>query len=246
MDIQRTARIFGWLFIATFITGIGAKILFVSGVGGSFSELNFTGAVSENKVFLGAILEFGVIVTNIATAVVIYPIVKRVSEKVALGYVAARVMESAFILVGIMSIVSIVSVSHAMAGATGAEASALTVQGNSLAATYDWAFLFGPGLVVGFGNGLMLGYLMYKSGLLPRRMAMLGLIGGPLLIVSFVLILFGVYENGSGPAFLMALPEIAWEASLGIYAAWKGFKPSPITRTVDIREPAVEPMVATV
>ncbi len=246
MDIQRTARIFGWLFIATFITGIGAKILFVSGVGGSFSELNFTGAVSENRVFLGAILEFGVIVTNIATAVVIYPIVKRVSEKVALGYVAARVMESAFILVGIMSIVSIVSVSHAMAGATGAEASALTVQGNSLAATYDWAFLFGPGLVVGFGNGLMLGYLMYKSGLLPRRMAMLGLIGGPLLIVSFVLILFGVYENGSGPAFLMALPEIAWEASLGIYAAWKGFRPSPITQTVDIREPAVEPMMATV
>ena len=66
-------------------------------------------------------------------------------------------------------------------------------------------------------------------GLVPRRMAMLGLIGGPMLIASFVLILFGVYENGSTPAFLMALPEIAWEASLGIYAAWKGFRPSPIT-----------------
>jgi hypothetical protein len=83
-----------------------------------------------------------------------------------------------FILVGIMSIVSIVSERQAMAGATGAEATALSVQSSSLAATYDWAFLFGPGLVVGFGNGLMLGYLMYKSGLLPRRMAMLGLIGG--------------------------------------------------------------------
>ena len=98
--------------------------------------------------------------------------------------------------------------------------------------TYDWAFLFGPGLVVGFGNGLMLGYLMYRSGLVPRRMAMLGLIGGPLLILSFVLILFDVYENGSGPAVLLALPEIAWEASLGIYCAWKGFRrrarsPSP-------------------
>ena len=91
-------------------------------------------------------------------------------------------MESAFILVGIMSIISIVSVSDALAGATGAEATALAVQGNSLAATYDWAFLFGPGLVVGFGNGLMLGYLMYRSGLVPRRMAMLGLIGGPMLI----------------------------------------------------------------
>jgi hypothetical protein len=143
--------------------------------------------------------------------------------------VAARIMESAFILVGIMSVVSIVSVSDSVAGATGAEATALDVQGSSLAATYDWAFLFGPGLVVGFGNGLMLGYLMYRSGLVPRRMAMLGLIGGPMLILSFVLTLFGVYENGSAPSFLLALPEIAWEASLGIYAAWKGFKPSPIT-----------------
>ena len=246
MDIQRTARIFGWLFIATFITGIGAKILFVSGVGGSFSELSFTGVVSDTKVYLGALLEFGVIATNIATAVVIYPIVKRVSEKVALGYVTARIMESAFILVGIMSIVSIVSVGHAMAGATGAEASALSVQGSSLAATYDWAFLFGPGLVVGFGNGLMLGYLMYKSGLVPRRLAMLGLVGGPMLILSFGLILFGVYENGSGPAFLLALPEIVWEASLGVYAAWKGFRPNPVTDTVHHRETPVTPSMATV
>ena len=247
MDIQRTARIFGWLFIATFITGIGAKILFISGVGGSFSELRFIpGAVSENSVFLGAMLEFGVIVANIATAVVIYPIVKRLSQKVALGYVTARIMESAFILVGLMSIVSIVSVSNAFVGATGAEATALAVQGNSLAATYDWAFLFGPGLVVGFGNGLMLGYLMYRSGLVPRRMAMLGLIGGPMLILSFVLILFGVYENGSGPAFLLALPEIVWEASLGIYAVWKGFRPNPITKAVDLREKTPKPSMATV
>jgi hypothetical protein len=179
VSTQKTARLFGWLFIGTFVTSIAAKILFVNGVGGSFSELDFAGDVSENSVYLGAILEFGVIVTNIATAVVIYPMVRRQSEKVALGFVAARIMESAFILVGILSIISIVSVSDALVGAKGAEATALAVQGDSLAATYDWAFLFGPGLVVGFGNGLMLGYLMYRSGLMPRRMAMLGLIGGP-------------------------------------------------------------------
>jgi len=242
LDIRKTARLFGWLFIGTFITSIAAKILFVNGVGGSFSELRFIpGAFSENSVYLGAILEFGVILTNIATAVVIYPIVKRQSERLALGYVTARIMESAFILVGIISIVSIVSVSDALVGATGAEATALAVQGSSLAATYDWAFLFGPGLVVGLGNGLILGYLMYRSGLVPRRMAMLGLVGGPLLILSFGLILFGVYENGSGPSFLLAAPEIVWEASIGIYAAWKGFRPSPITMTVDLREETPEP-----
>jgi hypothetical protein len=251
---QQTARLFGWLFIATFVTSIGAKILFVNGVGGSFSELRFIpGDVSENAVYLGAILEFGVIVTNIASAVVIYPIVKRQSEKVALGFVAARIMESAFIMVGILSILSIVPVSQALVGANGAEATALAVQGDSLAATYDLAFLFGPGLVVGFGNGLMLGYLMYRSGLMPRRLAMLGLIGGPLLILSFVLILFDVFETGSGPAFLLAAPEIAWELSVGFYCAFRGFRPDsailsrePAAREPDAREPdAREPDAST-
>ncbi|MDQ4027682.1 MAG: DUF4386 domain-containing protein [Actinomycetota bacterium] len=245
MDIQKTARLFGWLFIATFVTSIPARFLFADGLGASFQDMRFVpGAGSETSMYLGAILEFGVILTNIATAVVLYPIVRRQSERLALGYVTARVTESAFILVGLVSIMSAVSVSDALAGATGAEASALAAQGSSFVSTYEWAFLFGPGLVVGFGNGLILGYLMYRSGLVPRRMAMLGLIGGPLLILSFVLILFGVYENASGPAALLALPEIAWEASLGIYAAWKGFRRSPITRTVDVREETTKPSMA--
>ena len=229
MDTRRTGRIFGWFFIGTFITSIPARLLFVDGLGASWGDVRFIpGAGSNTSLQLGAIFEFGLIVANIATAVVIYPLVKRQSATVALGYVTARIMESVFIAVGLMSIISVVSVNDALAGASGAQATALAAQGSSLVSTYEWAFLFGPGLVVGFGNGLMLGYLMYRSGLVPRRMAMLGLIGGPMLILSFVLILFGAYENGSGPAGLLALPEIAWEASLGVYAAWKGFRPSPI------------------
>ena len=229
MDVQRTGRIFGWLFIGTFVTSIPARLLFVDGLGASWTDMRFIpGAGSETSLKLGAILEFGVIVTNIATAVVIYPLVRRWSETVSLGYVTARIMESAFIAIGLISIISVVDVNDALAGARGVEATALAVQGDSLVNTYEWAFQFGPGLVVGFGNGLMLGYLMYRSGLVPRRMAMLGLIGGPLLILSFVLILFDVYDNGEGPSALLALPEIAWEASLAIYAAWKGFRPVPI------------------
>ena len=245
MNIQRTARIFGWLFIATFVTSIPARFLFIDGLGADWQNMRFIpGATSETSLYLGAILEFGVIAANIATAVVLYPIVRRQSEGLALGYVTARIMECAFILVGLMSIISVVTVSDALAGASAAEATSLAAQGSSLVSTYEWAFLFGPGLVVGFGNGLILGYLMYRSGLVPRRMAMLGLIGGPMLILSFGFQLFGVYENGSGPSFLLALPEIAWEASLGIYAAWKGFRPSPITRTVDLREETTKPSMA--
>jgi hypothetical protein len=228
LDTQRIGRIFGWFFIGTFVTSIPARLLFVNGVGASWSDMRFVpGAGSNTSLQLGAVLEFGLIITNIATAVVIYPLVKRQSATLGLGYVAARIMESVIIAIGLMSIISVVNVNDALA-ASGADATALAIQGNSLVSTYEMAFLFGPGLVVGFGNGLMLGYLMYRSGLVPRRMAMLGLIGGPMLILSFVLTLFGAYENGSGPSGLIALPEIAWELSLGVYAAWKGFRPSPI------------------
>ncbi len=232
-DAKRAGRLFGWLFIGTFITSIPARLLFVHGLGASWEDMHFIpGAGSQTSLHLGAILEFGVIATNVATAVVLYPIARRVSQRLAIGYVGARVMESAFILVGLMSLVSVVAVMKDIGAASGAQVTALAAQGNSLVSTYNSAFLFGPGLVVAFGNGLILGYLMYRSGLVPRRMAMLGLIGGPLLAISFVFTLFGAYENGSGPSFLLALPEIAWEASLSIYCAWKGFRPSAFAETM--------------
>jgi hypothetical protein len=227
MDLQRTGRIFGWLFIATFVTSIPARLLFVEGLGASWDDMRFVpGEGSETTLKLAVLLELALIFFNIATAVVIYPLVRRQSETVSLGYVTARIMESVFIAVGVVSIIAVVDVMDALPGAGRVEATALAVEGNSLVNTYEWAFLFGPGFVVGIGNGLLLGYLMYRSELVPRRMAMLGLVGGPLLLLSFVLQLFDVYENGSAGSFFLALPEIAWEASLGIYCAAVGFRPS--------------------
>jgi hypothetical protein len=133
-------------------------------------------------------------------------------------------MESVFAAIGLISIITLVSVADGLVGANGAEAAALAAQGDTLAQTYDWAFRWGPGLVAGIGNGILLGYLMYKSELVPRGMALLGLVGGPILILSFVLTLIGLYKNGEGPSGLFTLPEAAWELSLGIYCAWKGFR----------------------
>ncbi len=232
-DPKKAGRLFGWFFIGTFIMSIPARLLFVHGLGASWTDMRFIpGAGSQTSIHLGALFEFALIGMNIATAVVLYPIAKRFSERLAIGYVAARVIESAFIAIGLMSIVSVVAVMKALPTASGATAAALATQGNSLVRVYEWAFQFGPGLVVTFGNGLLLGYLMYRTGLVPRRMAMLGLVGGPLLAISFVFILFGVYNNGSGPSALLSLPEIAWEASLAIYTAWKGFRPSAMTDSV--------------
>ena len=113
-----------------------------------------------------------VIVANIGTAVVLFSVLKRQSERLALGYVTARVMESAFIAVGILSLMAVVTLRQDV-GAAGGDS--LVIAGRSLVAIHDWTFLLGPGWVVGVGNGLILGYLMYRSGFVPRRMTWLGL-----------------------------------------------------------------------
>jgi hypothetical protein len=138
------------------------------------------------------------------------------------------VIESGIILAGIVSILSVVKLRQDVGGAGAAASASLDSVGRSLVAFHDWTFLLGPQFCAGFGNGLLLGYLMYTSELVPRRMALLGLVGGPLAFLGGTLVLFGAFKPGSGPLFLMTALEIAWEASLGVYLIVKGFKASPI------------------
>lgn len=224
---RRTALIAGVLFLLTFVTSIAALILY------KHSVLNdpgyIVGAGGDASVLLGAFLEMLLIIANIGSAVVLFPIVKRQDEVLALGYVTARIVESAFIAVGLLSLLAIVTLRQDPAGAS---AGSLVAIGHSLVAIHDWTFLLGPGFVVGIGNGLLLGYLMYRSGLVPRRLAMLGLVGGPLIILSGTAVLFGVIDKGSTPQAIATIPEFFWELGFGIYLTVKGFKPSPITAGV--------------
>jgi hypothetical protein len=232
---RNVALIAGVLFVITFVTSIPAVLLYHP----VLKDAGYiVGAGADTRVFLGAFLELILIIANIGTAVVLFPVLKRHSESIALGYVAARVIESAFIAVGIISVLAIVTLRQDLAGA-GADTAALDAVGRSLVAVHDWTFLLGPGFVVGVGNGLLLGYLMYRSGLVPRRMAVLGLVGGPLVCASGVVVLFGGIEPGSAGQFIATIPEFVWELSLGIYLIAKGFKSSP-TVTGDTQQTGVE------
>ena len=215
---QRAGRIFGVLFILTFITSIAALALFQSVLDDPAGYI--AGGGKDNQIYLGAFLEFLLVLSNVGTAVVLYPIARRQNEYLAIGYVGARIIESVFIATGIIFILGVVSLRADSPGATD-----LAV---SLAQLKDWTFLLGPGMVVPFGNGLILGYLMYKSGLVPRRMAWLGMIGGPLLLIGNVGVLFDLWDQ-TGPVSILVVPEFIWEAFLGIYCAIWGFKrDSPI------------------
>ena len=232
--LRRTASLAGWLFIVTFVASIPAFFICYKPL---LDHPNYiVGAGADGRIALGAILEMIVIVANIGTAVALFPILKRQNEGLALGYVTARIMESAFIAVGILSLMAVVTLRQDV-GAAGGES--LVIAGRSLVAIHDWTFLLGPGWVVGIGNGLILGYLMYRSGLVPRRMTWLGLVGGPLIILSGTLVLFDVIEPGSSAQALATIPEFFWELLLGIYLIVKGFRPSPITAGLVSPAPAV-------
>jgi len=150
----------------------------------------------------------------------VYPILKRENHILSLGYVTARIMECVFILVGVLAVLSIVTLSQENAGG---DEGAIAY---TLAALKDWTFILGPGFVVGWGNGLILGYLMYRSALVPRRLAMFGLVGGPLIVLSGTLVMFGVADQGGTLQGLCTIPEFIWELGLGIYATFWGFKAS--------------------
>jgi Domain of unknown function (DUF4386) len=210
---QRNARIFGVLFLITFATSISAVLLFQSVLDDPAGYV--AGGGKDNQIYLGAFLEFLLILANVGTAVVVYPILRRQNEVLAIGYVAARIIECVFIAGGIIVVLGVVSLRN-----DSPDAAELAV---SLAALKDWTFVFGPGFVVPFGNGLILGYLMYSSRLVPRWMPWLGLIGGPLLLIGQIGVLFDWWEPTS-PAGLLVAPEFFWELLLGIYAAVWGFR----------------------
>jgi hypothetical protein len=216
---QKRARSFGVLYLVTFVTSIPAALLYRPVLDHPVGYI--AGAGHDKQVLLGAFLELLLIIANIGTAIVIFPILRRKNEELALGYVAARIVESTFILVGIVSVLGIITLRNQVAGASEGTIA------YTLAALKDWTFLLGPGWVVGWGNGLILGYLMYRSELVPRRVAWLGLIGGPLIVISGTVIMFGGNHPSSGLHSLQAIvtiPEAAWELFLGVYCTIWGFR----------------------
>jgi hypothetical protein len=181
---------------------------------------------SHTGVLVGGFLEVVVALAGIGTAVTLYPVVKQENEGIALGFVAARVLEAGMIFTGVVSLLSLVSLRQDLGAAAGANAASLVTTAASHVAVYNWAFLLGQSLMPAV-NALLLGTLLYRSRLVPRVIPVIGLIGAPLLICTVIATLFGGFKLGSPmPAALLVA---AWELSLGVWLVVKGFKPSPLT-----------------
>jgi hypothetical protein len=221
---RRRAAIAGWLMALTFVTSIPAALILYDPV------LNDTGYIlgsgEDTRVTLGALLEIFLMIGNVGTAVVMFPILRRYSETLSLSYVASRTIEATIIGVGVISLLSILTLRDDLAASVGADGASLDITGQTLVAIHDWTFLLGPGFCVGV-NGILLGWMMYRTGLMPPRLALLGVIGGPLIFASAIAVLFGVYEQ-DGLHALFSVPEAAFELAFAIYLIVKGFRPSPV------------------
>lgn len=222
-SMQRTARAAGVLYLVTFISvptlalyqNVRTQRDFVLGVG------------AVTGVRLGAFSEVIVALACVGTAVVLFPVLKRQNETAAVGFVAARVMEASLILVGVVSVLTLISLRADAIGPAGAEPAAALALGHTLGAVYDWTFLLSQNLMP-VVNAICLGSVLYRTGLVPRILPAIGLIGAPLLLVSDIAIFFGLYDRMAPVAALAAIPIAAWEFSLGIYLTVKGFRPEAV------------------
>lgn len=231
--LRNTARAAGILYLITFVS-MPTLALY----GNVRDKADFVlGAGSDTGVLWAAFSEVVVALACIGTAVVLFPVVKRQSETAAIGFVASRVLEAGLIIVGAVNVLSIVSLRRDVAGAAGADSASLVTTGHSLAAAYDWTFLLSQSLMPVF-NALFLGYALYRSGLVPRILPTIGLIGAPLLLASDIAVFFGGYDRAAPIAALGALPIAAWEFSLGIYLTVKGFRPSALAALAPAQEAA--------
>ena len=221
--LRKSALIAGVAYIATFLFSIPVKFGLWTDV---LDKPDWVlGAGSDSGVPLGALFEVLTAITGVITAVALYSVARRHSERAALGFVTTRVMEAALIFVGIIAIMATYTLRQDVAGTAGADTDSLVTTGHALVAIHDWTFLLGPGLMAVL-NALLIGSVMYRSRMLPRWIPTLGLIGAPLLLVSDTAVLFGAWEQTSGPAMLLVLPIAIWEFSFGVYMTVKGLKPA--------------------
>ena len=220
------ARVGGIAYLVTFAASIPALPLISPVLNDPSYILNGT---ADTQVAFGCLLDAVNAIAAIVTAVAVFPVVRRHGESLALGFVTSRVMEAAVIMLGVVSLLTVVTLHQDVSGTPGADPASLQTTGQALVAVRDWTFNFGPNVCAGI-NALLFGTLLYRSRLVPRIIPTLGLIGGPLLLAASVLTVLGVAEIGS-VWFVGVLPLATWELSVGVWMAFKGFRPSPLTAT---------------
>ncbi len=221
---RRLAIAAGVLYLITHVTSVPAAFLY----GPVLNNPDYiVGPGPDTRVLWGGFLEVVCALAIVGTAVALFPVVRRYSEGVALGYVGLRTLEAGIIAVGVVPLLAVVTLRQQLAGAAGTDTATLVTLGNALVAAHNWTRVLGPGLVCGT-NTVLLASLLYRSGLVPRFIPVLGLVGGPLVFAYNTARMFGVSEQILAWVAIGVVPIFAWEVSLALRLIAKGFKATTI------------------
>ena len=216
---RMNVRLSGVFYLLTFAASLPALIL----LGPVLTDPGFIlGGGSETGVVWGSFLDFVNALAGIGTAVAVFPVIRRHNESLALGFVTTRLLEGAVIMIGVVSLLAVVTLRHEAAGA---DPATMTGIGQALVAVRDWTFLFGPGFMACL-NAAVFATLLFRSRLVPRIIPAVGLIGIPLLLAANIATVFGHNEQTSGLSMLATVPIALWELTIGIWMIVKGFRPA--------------------
>ncbi|KAB1157979.1 DUF4386 domain-containing protein [Flavobacterium luteum] len=218
--IRKNAIIVGTLFILAAITAIIGLVLYQP----ILNDPNYIikGSVNNIQVIWGAFFELILAFSVITISFMMYPILKMKNENIAIGYVCFRLLEATIIIIGIISLLSIITLNQDFSKVSNQNVASFLIAGKLLVAVHNWTFLFGPNFALG-PSTLLMSYFLYQSKRVPRYISILGLIGGPLIFISAVLVMFGVFLQVSVWGTILAIPVFAYEMTLAIWLITKGF-----------------------
>lgn len=226
---------FGIFFVLTFVTSMPSALFLYTPIVDDPAGYVLGGG-EDTRISIGIVLEVALVITNAGTALILYPLARKFSETLSIAYVGSRLFESVMIGIGILALLSVLALRQDIGGVGAANPESVATAATALMNVHEATFLLGPAFCAGFGNGILLGYIMWKSRLMPRKLAILGLVGGPLALITAVAVTFGAWEQLSLAGFLFTLVEIVWELTVGFYLAIRAFKlrgkvPAVVTNT---------------
>ncbi|MGA4960415.1 DUF4386 domain-containing protein [Streptomyces lavendulocolor] len=212
------------LFLLTEAAAIAGAVLYRPLLGAADGRL---AQGADTRALLGVLCEVVLVAAVAGTAAALFPILRRHGEGLALGYAFGRLLEAAVIALGIVAVLALVTLRRGAGETAGADV--------ALVAVHDWTFLLGPNIALGL-NTVLLAYLAYRARLVPRFIAVLGLVGGPLICASAVAVMFGAYAQLSVAGAAAALPVLTWELGLAGWLIVRGFGPGSGAVTLADRE----------
>jgi len=218
--LKEPAQRIGWLFVVATVAGVLSVVVMSSTLGDD--DLLAAVYSDQGLLILGEMLIFVMLAAMVGTAVLLAPVLRAHSEELALSYVLARTLEVAVIAVGMITVLLLVPLSWDVAAADGGDMASSQVLAESLKAAGDWTGYLGAQMIFSI-SALVLNWAFLRNGLIPRWLALWGLVGVPLMFASGLLVMFESLNSHTAVLNLLVVPLAVQEMAMAVWMIVRGF-----------------------